>query len=63
VLALRDLPPVQRDAWRHLFDHYVFTAADDALGHLPREQRGMLGPPSAERAQAIRAILARAFSR
>ena len=30
---------------------------------LPREQRGMLGPPSPEREKAIRAILARAFSR
>jgi hypothetical protein len=33
------------------------------MAHLPREQRGMLGPPSAERTQAIRTILARAFSR
>jgi hypothetical protein len=63
VLSLRDLPPEQRAAWHALFEHYVFTAPDEALAHLPREQRGMLGPPSAERAQAIRAILARAFSR
>jgi hypothetical protein len=63
ILALRDLPPAQREVWRHVFDHYVFTAADEALGHLPREQRGMLGPPSPERAQAIRGVLARAFSR
>jgi hypothetical protein len=63
VLTLRDLPPAQREAWRHIFDHYVFTAPDEALSHLPREQRGMLGPPSPERAAAIRAILARAFQR
>ncbi|HEU4781548.1 MAG TPA: cupin-like domain-containing protein [Steroidobacteraceae bacterium] len=63
MLTLRDLPDEQRAAWRELFEHYVFTAADEALAHLPREQRGMLGPPSAERTQAIRAILARAFSR
>jgi hypothetical protein len=31
---------------------------DESMAHLPREQRGMLGPPSPERAQAIRAILA-----
>jgi hypothetical protein len=63
VLALRDLPPSQREVWRNIFDHYVFTAPDEALSHLPREQRGMLGPPSPERAQAIRGVLARAFSR
>lgn len=63
VLTIRDLPPAQREVWRHVFEHYVFSAPDEALSHLPREQRGMLGPPSPERAQAIRAILARAFSR
>jgi hypothetical protein len=63
ILTLRDLPPAQREVWRRMFEHYVFTAPDEALAHLPREQRGLLGPPSAERAQAIRAILARAFGR
>jgi hypothetical protein len=63
VLTLRDLPPAQREVWHRIFEHYVFTAPDEALAHLPREQRGLLGPPSAERAQAIRTILARAFSR
>jgi hypothetical protein len=63
ILTLRDLPAEQRAVWRQMFEHYVFTAPDEALAHLGREQRGMLGPPSAERAQAIRAILARAFSR
>ena len=63
VLALRDLPPAQREIWRHIFDHYVFSSPDEALSHLSREQRGLLGPPSPERLQAIRGILARAFSR
>jgi len=63
ILSLRDLPPEQRAVWHTLFEHYVFTSGDESLAHLPREQRGMLGPPSPERTQAIRAILARAFSR
>ena len=63
MLTLRDLPAEQRALWRAMFEHYVFTAPDEALSHLTREQRGMLGPPSPERTQAIRAILARAFSR
>ena len=63
ILTLRDLPPEQRAVWRTLFEHYVFTSGDESMSHLPREQRGMLGPPSPERAQAIRAILARAFTR
>ena len=63
ILALRDLPPDQREVWRKMFEHFVFTAPDEALAHLPREQRGIQGPPSAERTQAIRAILAKIFSR
>jgi hypothetical protein len=63
VLTLRDLPPAQRAVWHTLFEHYVFKAPDEALAHLPREQRGLLGPPSPERANAIRAILARAFGK
>jgi hypothetical protein len=63
ILALRDLPPAQREVWRVMFENYVFKSGDESMAHLPREQRGMLGPPSAERTQAIRTILARAFSR
>ncbi|HEV8444369.1 MAG TPA: cupin-like domain-containing protein [Steroidobacteraceae bacterium] len=63
ILALRDLPPEQRAVWHTMFEHYVFTPGDESLAHLPREQRGMLGPPSPERAQAIRNALARTFGR
>jgi hypothetical protein len=49
VLALRDLPPEQRAVWRAMLEHYVFTAPGEALAHLSRKQRGMLGPPSPER--------------
>jgi hypothetical protein len=63
VLALRDLPPAQRDVWRNMFEHYVFSSPEETLGHLSREQRGLLGPPSPSRTQAIRAILARAFGK
>jgi hypothetical protein len=63
VLTLRELPPEQRAVWHSLFEHYVFTPGDEAMAHLPREQRGLLGPSSPERVQAIRAILARAFGK
>lgn len=63
ILTLRDLPPDQRAVWRGLFEHYVFQSGDQAMAHLPRDQRGLLGPPSNERDAAIRAALARAFTR
>ncbi len=57
ALALRDLPAEQRDVWRHLFERFVFTDAEEALGHLPPEQRGLFGPPSLPRTNAVREII------
>jgi hypothetical protein len=63
ALTLRDMPADQRAVWRALFDHFIFTDPQISMGHLTPEQRGMLGPPSAERTRQVRAILAAAFSR
>jgi hypothetical protein len=59
ILALRDLPPAQRDAWRMMFDHYVFQRNGDPMAHLAPENRGMLGAMSPERAREIKSLLVR----
>ncbi|MCC6925220.1 cupin-like domain-containing protein [Novosphingobium sp.] len=43
MLALRELPADQRQAWRALFDHYVFKTEGDPGAHLPEAVRGVLG--------------------
>lgn len=58
ALALRDLPAEQRNVWRALFERFVFTDAEEALRHLPPEQRGLFGPPSPQRTKAVREIIA-----
>jgi len=63
ALALRDLPADQRAVWRALFDNFVFTDAEVALGHLTLEKRGLLGPPSQKRLQDVRSLLAQAFGK
>ena len=63
ILTLRDLPPDQREVWRKMFEHFVFSPPEETLAHIPRERRGIQGPPSPERTHAIRAILAKIFSR
>ncbi|HEU4603624.1 MAG TPA: cupin-like domain-containing protein [Steroidobacteraceae bacterium] len=63
LMTLRDLPTSQREAWRIVFDHYVFQTTGDPMAHLAPEHRGLLGPSSKERTAAIRAILVRALSR
>ncbi|MBR0552530.1 cupin-like domain-containing protein [Stakelama marina] len=61
--AVRDLPQAERDAWRHWFEHFIFSPdADHAADHLPLHARGVQGPPSPQRSEAIRAFVARALS-
>ncbi len=62
MLAIRDLPLPERQAWAVWFDHYVF-GADAAHGadHLPPHARGVAGPPSPGRTQALRAFILRAL--
>jgi hypothetical protein len=63
ALCLRDLPAEQRAVWRTMFEELVFKDPDQALAHLAPEHRGLLGPPSPQRAKEVRAILAESFSK
>ncbi|MEJ2382843.1 MAG: cupin-like domain-containing protein [Xanthomonadales bacterium] len=57
LLNLRDLPAAQREAWRGLFDYYVFGPRDRATDHIPEHRRGALGDLDDETARRIRAML------
>lgn len=54
MLALRHLPDGEREGWRALFDHYVFGARGEALGHIPEGQRHLFGTLDAEQDAAVR---------
>ena len=58
LLNLRSLPPATREAWRALFDHYVFGTQVGVTEHIPEERRGVLGTFSAADAERVRAYLA-----
>jgi hypothetical protein len=52
ILNLRALPGPVREAWRALFDYYVFGTPGDVSAHIPEQRRGVLGditPADAER--------------
>jgi hypothetical protein len=57
MLDLKHLPAEQREAWRAIFDHYVFDAGDELGAHIPEHRRGVLGTISPQLAQQIRAFL------
>jgi len=63
ILALRDLPDRQREAWRTLFDHYVFDADESVYSHIPQAGRGCLAPLDQESARRLRAELLNRLNR
>jgi len=63
ILSLRDRPEQEKQAWRSLFDYYVF---DDPLRppeHLPEHARGILAPLDEARARRLRAELLQRLNR
>ena len=63
ILALRELPARQREAWRGLFDHYVFNADESVYEHIPEAGRGCLAPLDAAAARRLRADLLNKLNR
>lgn len=62
ILAIRDLPDAQRNIWRAMFEHYVFTGGADAAAHIPEPAQGVLAPFDAQSAGRMHAFLLRSFS-
>jgi hypothetical protein len=61
--ALRSRPEREREAWRNVFEYYVFGPPERAIGHLPAQARGMLGPLDETAARQIRAMLLNTLNR
>ena len=63
LLGIRDLPQEQRDAWRGIFEHYVFSPDDDVAAHIPEHARGVLAPITDTSARRLRALLMKNLNR
>lgn len=57
VLSIRDLPSEQRDAWKMIFDHYVFDYQKENFVHIPEQAQGAIGELTDDNARKIRARL------
>ncbi|XQW86492.1 cupin-like domain-containing protein [Thalassotalea piscium] len=58
ILSIRDLPKAQRNAWKHLFDYYVFNHQQDDFSHIPNNAKSILASPLNElQARSLRANL------
>ncbi len=58
ILNLRTLPPSARDAWRAIFEHYVFGTQVGVMEHIPVQRHGVLGNLSAADVARVRTYLA-----
>ena len=63
MLAIRDLPPDQKQHWRDMFDHYVFDAGEGTTAHIPEAARSVLAPLTPDTAGRLRQFLLRQLSR
>jgi ribosomal protein L16 Arg81 hydroxylase len=61
LLSIRDLPESQREAWKNIFEHYVFSPQDNS--HIPVEKRGVLNPIDEQLARQLRALLINKLNR
>ena len=59
MIAIAERPATERDAWKALFDHYVFRPGGHPLAHLPEAKHGILGPLASGNYGRIRAHVMR----
>jgi hypothetical protein len=58
ILNMRRLPEPTREAWRALFEHYVFGDRTEVTEHIPSHRHGVLGQLSPADAARVRDYLA-----
>ena len=63
LLSLRDRPEPEKQAWRELFEYYVFGPGERPAEHLPEHARGLLAPLDETAARRLRADLLQRLNR
>ncbi|MEW6998621.1 cupin-like domain-containing protein [Colwelliaceae bacterium BS250] len=55
--SIRDRPEKEKQAWRALFDYYIFDDAEKVRAHLPAESHGALATMDEDQARRMGAML------
>ena len=63
ILGLRDRPEAEKQAWREVFDYYVFGSAEKPREHLPEAVHGSLAEVDDMSARRLRAMVKAALNR
>jgi len=63
MLGIRDKSPHERQAWKHIFNHYIFDGPEQSNTHIPVEARGFLQILDRLDARKLRALLINKLNR
>lgn len=63
LLSIRDRPEQEKEAWRQVFDYYIFGPSERAGEHLPEHARDELAPMDDLKARKLRAFLLHRLNR
>lgn len=63
LLSLRGRPDSEKQAWRAMFDHYLFGPSELATAHLPAAAHGPLATLDTMTARRLRAMIANRLNR
>ena len=63
ILSLRDRPEQEKQAWKQLFDYYVFANSERPREHLPEHAQGILGELDEAKARRLRAEILQRLNR
>jgi hypothetical protein len=63
MLGIRDKSAHEREAWRHVFNHYIFDGAEKSNSFIPPEGRGFLNTLDKLDVRKLRALLINKLNR
>lgn len=63
MLGIRDKSAHEREAWKHVFNHYIFDGPEKSNAFIPSEARGFLGVLDRLGARKLRALLINKLNR
>ncbi|MBU3005987.1 cupin-like domain-containing protein [Paraglaciecola arctica] len=63
MLSLRDKPQHEKDAWKHVFNYYIFGDGSQSAAHLPEHARGFLEEMDERKSKQLRSMLLNKLNR
>jgi len=57
MMSVRDRPPEEKEAWKALFDYYIFADPEQARAHLPPQSHGAFATMDDNLSRRLRAML------